>query len=205
MSDFEHGLTRDHLERLSDIAASGSAHACGLPAEQVRALGARRHRRRIAVTLGAASVVVAVMAGGAVAVAGQFDRTPGTPQPVDSPSPSLAPPTRSEDLTPGRRPGLGGRAFEPGIGKGALRNAPGSTGAGDQPSTRDIGRPGTRPARPAGPGSAPSYQAPEAPPAVEPPTDAPSDPPPTEEPPTSEPQPSEPAPSEPPPSAGPTP
>lgn len=203
MPDFEDSLFRDPLERLSELAASGSARAHGLPAEQVRALGARRHRRRIAVTLAAASAVVAVLASGAVAVAGQLDRTSMTPQPAGSSSPSLAPPTRPENFTPGTRPGLGARAFEPGIGKGALGNARGSAGAGNQPSTRDIGRPGTRPAPPALPDSPPSYQATEQPPAVAPPTLGPSDPsssaesqpsePPPSEPPASEPAPSEPA------------
>jgi molecular chaperone DnaK len=199
MPDFEHGPARDPLERLSELAASGSARAHGMPAEQVRALGARRHRRRIAVTLAAASLAVAVLAGGAMAVAGQLDRTSRTPQPVDSPSPSLTPPTptKSEKLTPGSRPGPGDRAFESGTGKG---NARGRAGIGSQPSTRDAGKPAARPARPApSPHRPPSYQRPDNPPAAEPPTEPPTTEPPPTEPPTMEPPPTEP-PADPPPS-----
>lgn len=147
MPDFEHSPARDPLERLSDLAASGSLRAYGLPAEQVRALGTRRHRRRIAVTLAVASVVVVVMAGGAVAAAEQLNRTSNAPQPVDSPTPSLAPPTRPQHFTPGSRPGQGGRAFEPRLGMGALKSARGSAGAGNQATTHGIGGPGAGPAQ----------------------------------------------------------
>jgi hypothetical protein len=193
MPEFENGPDRDPLERLRRLAASGSAR----PRHSCRAV-ARRHRRRVAATLAAVTVVAAIVAGGSLAVAGQLNLTSRTPQPVDSPSPSLPAPTpkKSEKLAPGSRPGPH-RAFEGGTGKGGEDNARGRAGSGSPRWTRDPAKQ-ARPTQPApSPYRPPSYQEPGDPPAGEPPSEEPVEPPttdpPTTNPPTTDPPTTEPS------------
>jgi len=86
MPDFEHEPTERSLQRLRDLASAGRTHAQALPAEQVRALGARRHRRRVIATVAAASVAVIVFTGGVVAATGDLVRTSTQPQPAVTPT-----------------------------------------------------------------------------------------------------------------------
>jgi hypothetical protein len=83
MPDFDHDPAERSLRRLRALASAGRAHARGLPPEHVRALGARRHRRRVAASVAAVSVVVAGVAGGVLTATGQLVRT--TPQPAAAP------------------------------------------------------------------------------------------------------------------------
>lgn len=87
MPDFEH----DPVRNLRDLADAGRAHAHGLPAEQVRALGARRHRRRTIATVAAASLAVVVFAGGALTAVGRFVTATTPPQPAGTEAPQVVP------------------------------------------------------------------------------------------------------------------
>lgn len=78
-------LDRNALARLRELADTGRERAHGLPPAQVRALGARRHRHRTLAVTAAASVAVAVFAGGALAVTGQLTETTAPSGPVDRP------------------------------------------------------------------------------------------------------------------------
>lgn len=76
MPEFDHDPVEGPLRALRDLAAAGHAHARGLPIEQVRALGTRRHRRRMAGTVAATSVAVVLFVGGAFGAAGRLTSTP---------------------------------------------------------------------------------------------------------------------------------
>ena len=95
MPDFEHEPAERHLQRLRALASAGRTHARALPAEQVRALGARRHRRRVVTTVAVASIAVAVFAGGVVTAANDLVRT-STRQPADTPTMSRSVLLRAE-------------------------------------------------------------------------------------------------------------
>jgi len=96
MPDFEQEPAERSLRRLRDLASAGRAHAHPLPAEQVRVLGARRHRRRVVATVAAASVAVIVLAGGVVAATGDLVRPSTQPQPAATPEMSRAVLLRAE-------------------------------------------------------------------------------------------------------------
>jgi hypothetical protein len=85
------------LLRLRELADQGSRHARGVPPDEVRTRGQRRHRRRVAAIAVATSAVVAALAGGSYAALGLLTN-PVEPQPagpaptvVQSPTASQAP------------------------------------------------------------------------------------------------------------------
>jgi hypothetical protein len=188
MPDFDHDPVEESLLRLRDLAAAGREHARGLPAEQVRALGARRHRRRIAATAAAASLTVGVFAGAAVAVTGQLVSSTTPPQPVDVPPPGLvqAPPASQNDPAARTRTRRSGEQPE----------GTGTKGKSTRESDRRTGGSRPQPAHAPAPVPSPKPAAPTKP--TEPPEPTPVETTPTE------PTPTEPTPTEPTPTGGPT-
>lgn len=177
MPDFDHGRATRSLEQLRDLAAFGRERAQVLPAEQVRVLGARRHRHRIAATVAATSLAVAFFTGGALTVSEHLVGTSTAPQPVDTP-PS------DRQMRRNRPPG---QTVGPGF--GAVSKGSSSASTGDDIG-KDAGDPGlpepTRAVKsgtPPTPPTAPTHP----PPSVTPPPDPPTSEPPADEPPTSEP------------------
>ncbi|MPZ94772.1 MAG: hypothetical protein GEU96_07595, partial [Propionibacteriales bacterium] len=95
---------RDPIAELSALAREGQDLATPLPADDVRARGARRHRRRVATSVAAACLAVALCAGAAVAAAGNVLGTapePAAPTPTTAPTPE---PTREPTPEPTREP-----------------------------------------------------------------------------------------------------
>jgi hypothetical protein len=82
---------RDPLQRLREVADAGREHARGLPADEVRALGSRRQRRRMAASVAGVCAVVVIIAGGVLSATGQMSSLVDAPQPADAPRPSTAP------------------------------------------------------------------------------------------------------------------
>lgn len=82
---------REPLQRLREVADAGREHARGLPADQVRALGSRRQRRRVAASVAGVCAVVVIIAGGVLTATGQMSSLVDAPQPADAPRPSTAP------------------------------------------------------------------------------------------------------------------
>lgn len=104
MPDMDRDPVEGALQQLQRLADAGGARAHGLPAEQVRVLGVRRHRRRVAATVAAASVAVAVFTGGALAATGELVRNSPRPQPAGTLPPSVVPSTPTATATPTRPP-----------------------------------------------------------------------------------------------------
>jgi hypothetical protein len=170
MPDFDHDPVEGPLQALHDLAAAGHVRARGLSAAQVRALGTRRHRRRMAAGLAATSAAVVVFVGGAFAAAGQLTSTaPVEPAgtggvtlapspPATAPSVPSATPTRPQAAPTGSSDRVGppnentpadGRAGT-GAPAGPGREGPRSdagpqAGTGPGEGTRHAPRPGTAP------------------------------------------------------------
>jgi hypothetical protein len=85
------------LDELKSLAAYGERHAEALPAERVRALGARRRQRRYVGAAAAAALVVAV-SGGVIASQGGMLGRP-TPNPVATPPVISATPGPARTVT----------------------------------------------------------------------------------------------------------
>lgn len=93
MTNHDHS---DELDRLRSLAAAGQGAAQGLPGEKVRALGGRRHRRRVTAVLLGTAVVIAAVAGGAVAALGGLTQHT---EPV-APAPTLSEPPSDDESNP---------------------------------------------------------------------------------------------------------
>lgn len=93
MSDPDRDDAAEVVHTFRALAEYGERNASGMPAAQVRTLGTRRHRQRIAVTVAAVVAMVGLIGAGSVAAGSVLlrdDSTPATP----------GPPTRTTTTTP---------------------------------------------------------------------------------------------------------
>ncbi|MGH3383066.1 MAG: hypothetical protein ACRDO1_00665 [Nocardioidaceae bacterium] len=112
---------RDPIAELSALAREGRDLATPLPAVDVRARGARRHRRRVATTVATACLAVALCAGVAVAAAGNVLGTAPQPiAPTRTPAPTQTPIETAPELTEDQRLTAGDIAWGPEVEWGSI-------------------------------------------------------------------------------------
>jgi hypothetical protein len=150
MPEYDDGSFDRPMHQLEELAAAGRAFARGLPAEEVRARGARRRRVRLVGTVAAASLAVALFTGGALVASGQLSTTAPAELPAATQPPSIAHTTRSPSAAeaptaPAREPAVRGarRSGVTPVPKVKNRTTPGHTRT-QQPPT-PTGEPQARP------------------------------------------------------------